>query len=129
MNNLSTSSFSKAAFFDFTGDGKPDMLSGNDETDIYIFINQIMPSNTTDLDLEVSKISPNPTANILNISSPWNDNSMTQLKLYNNLGTCLLTLNGIGKHTTLSLDQFPSGNYILVIANEERQSINRVIKH
>ena len=128
MEGLSTGGFSKPAFYDFNGDGKPDVLSGSSETDLYVFINQIEPNNTIDFEDRVSVVYPNPTSAIISIESPWNDGKHSILKVFNQLGQCILTQENVGPSHTLSVANIPTGQYTVVLQNGNQQSINKIVK-
>ena len=86
--------------------------------------------NVIDNDAKMLNIHPNPTNDVINIEI-GNISTDVQVTIYNNIGQKVYTLNGKadnGFSTTLNLNDFADGIYILQIRSDETVWTKKIIK-
>ena len=73
---------------------------------------------------------PNPTNDLINISSAELLNGKTIISIYNILGEIIKTwdFNNFGVYKSISIDNLDTGNYILEISNNEKLYIEKIVK-
>lgn len=73
---------------------------------------------------------PNPTNDLINISSNELLNGKTIISVYNILGEIIKTwdFNNFGINKTISIDNLDTGNYILEISNNEKLYHEKIVK-
>ena len=73
---------------------------------------------------------PNPTNDLINISSADLLNGKTIISIYNILGEIIKTwdFNNFGVYKSISIDNLDTGNYILEISNNEKLYIEKIVK-
>ncbi len=73
---------------------------------------------------------PNPTNNLINISSAELLNGKTIISIYNILGEIIKTwdFNNFGVYKSISIENLDTGNYILEISNNEKLYIEKIVK-
>ena len=98
---------------------------------IHMGINGLNYANTKEESLLSGiEIFPNPTNSLINISSKELLKGKTTISIYNIIGETVktLTLNNLGGSETINIDDFPSGNYIIKVSNEERTIHEKIVK-
>ena len=73
---------------------------------------------------------PNPTNDLINISSAELLNGKTIISIYNILGEIIKTwdFNNFGVYKSISIDNLDTGNYILEMSNNEKLFIEKIVK-
>ena len=73
---------------------------------------------------------PNPTNDLINISSADLLNGKTIISIYNILGEIINTweFNNFGVYKSISIDNLDTGNYILEMSNNEKLYIEKIVK-
>ena len=73
---------------------------------------------------------PNPTNDLINISSAELLNGKTIISIYNILGEIIKTwdFNNFGVYKSISIDNLDTGNYILEMSNNEKLYIEKIVK-
>lgn len=92
------------------------------------FIVDIM-SNTEDLDqVNDMLVFPNPVSNILHVELPENRGEVMQMTIVDTKGKVLL-LNDDLNQSTIDCSNLPSGVFVLMLHDGERQYVKRFVKH
>ena len=73
---------------------------------------------------------PNPTNSLINISSTELLKGETTISIYNIIGENIKSwkINNFGLSTLINIEDFPSGNYIIKISNEDKTIHEKIIK-
>ncbi len=74
-------------------------------------------------------LSPNPTSDVINIQFSDNQVDMSMALIFSIEGKLLQSMSFYGNNTSLNVQHFPAGMYILQVKNGEKVGVKRFLKH
>ncbi len=115
---------------DIDGDGDLDAIVGND-LEMALFLENTSISVATDDRQDVSQetnVFPNPVMHTVQIEAPWN-NHQGKLEVFSMQGRLMYDRLFFGAAARFNLSTLPTGNYQLLISNQERKAVKGIYKH
>ena len=92
--------------------------------DFKIYTDGFNDSGVGELSENEISIYPNPANNVVNIYSNGN-NDLKQIEIYNNLGQKVEVVNGLSNKTTININDYEAGIYIVKIMTTSNQIITK----
>ncbi|UKN01854.1 T9SS type A sorting domain-containing protein [Paracrocinitomix mangrovi] len=131
LEDINIGTYSAPAIYDLTSDNRVEMILGNQRGGLGLY--KSAPLTDVGFKEEVLndiKVYPNPTNGQLTIdlgTMPYEQLSKTTLQLRDLSGRMILEVNPKQYQTTLSLDQFAQGTYLLTVINGSGKFTKKIL--